>query len=158
MAKYKYGQNELDLQNLITNLRNNVDSYVQSKTDWSQAQKESFKEGYRDYIAGLQDQLANNTDRFSADEFGTITDKEGKLKDNTDTDYIYNINFNLLNTNKSKDEKKELFRNNSVNIIWVDSPISSFESKTCEYCKSGFNIEVAKLLKCWKIIDYKEDY
>ena len=68
MAKYKYGQNELDLQNLITNLRNNVDSYVQSKTDWSQAQKESFKEGYRDYIAGLQDQLANNTDRFSDHE------------------------------------------------------------------------------------------
>ena len=38
------------------------------------------------------------------------------------------------------------------------SPISSLESKVCSYCKSGFNIKVASLLKCWKIIDIKEDY
>ena len=121
MAKYKYGQNELDLQNLITNLRNNVDSYVQSKTDWSQAQKESFKEGYRDYIAGLQDQLANNTDRFSADEFGTITDKEGKLKDNTNTDYIYNKKGELLNpetTSKRKLKKGTPFYRNQELAIF----------------------------------------
>ena len=121
MAKYKYGQNELDLQNLITNLRNNVDSYVQSKTDWSQAQKESFKEGYRDYIAGLQDQLANNTDRFSADEFGTITDKEGKLKDNTDTDYIYNKKGELLDpetTSKHKLKKGTPFYRNQELAIF----------------------------------------
>ena len=121
MAKYKYGQNELDLQNLITNLRNNVDSYVQSKTDWSQAQKESFKEGYRNYIAGLQDQLANNTDRFSADEFGTITDKEGKLKDNTDTDYIYNKKGELLDpetTSKHKLKKGTPFYRNQELAIF----------------------------------------
>lgn len=121
MAKYKYGQNELDLQNLITNLRNNVDSYVQSKIDWSQAQKESFKEGYRDYIAGLQDQLANNTDRFSADEFGTITDKEGKLKDNTATDYIYNKKGELLDpetTSKHKLKKGTPFYRNQELAIF----------------------------------------
>lgn len=121
MAKYKYGQNELDLQNLITNLGNNVDSYVQSKTDWSQAQKESFKEGYRDYIAGLQDQLANNTDRFSADEFGTITDKEGKLKDNTNTDYIYNKKGELLDpetTSKHKLKKGTPFYRNQELAIF----------------------------------------
>lgn len=121
MAKYKYGQNELDLQNLITNLGNNVDSYVQSKTDWSQAQKESFKEGYHDYIAGLQDQLANNTDRFSADEFGTITDKEGKLKDNTDTDYIYNKKGELLDpetTSKRKLKKGTPFYRNQELAIF----------------------------------------
>ena len=121
MAKYKYGQNELDLQNLITNLDNNVDSYVQSKTDWSQAQKESFKEGYRDYIAGLQDQLANDTGRFSADAFGTITDKEGKLKDNTDSDYIYNKKGELLNpetTSKRKLKKGTPFYRNQELAIF----------------------------------------
>ncbi len=121
MVKYKYGQNELDLQNLITNLDNNVDSYVQSKTDWSQAQKESFKEGYRDYIAGLQDQLANDTGRFSADAFGTITDKEGKLKDNTDTDYIYNKKGELLNpetTSKRKLKKGTPFYRNQELAIF----------------------------------------
>lgn len=121
MAKYKYGQNELDLQNLITNLSNNVDSYVQSKTDWSQAQKESFKEGYRNYITGLQDQLNNNTDRFSADEFGTITDKQGQIKNSTDTDYVYNKKGELLDpTTTSKKKLKKgtpFYRNQEVAIF-----------------------------------------
>lgn len=121
MAKYKYGQNELDLQNLITNLSNNVDSYVQSKTDWSQAQKESFKEGYRNYITGLQDQLNNNTDRFSADEFGTITDKQGQIKNNTDTDYVYNKKGELLDPTTTSEKKLKkgtpFYRNQEVAIF-----------------------------------------
>lgn len=121
MAKYKYGQNELDLQNLITNLSNNVDSYVQSKTDWSQAQKESFKEGYRNYITGLQDQLNNNTDRFSADEFGTITDKQGQIKNNTDTDYVYNNKGELLDPTTTSEKKLKkgtpFYRNQEVAIF-----------------------------------------
>ena len=121
MAKYKYGQNELDLQNLITNLNNNVDSYVQSKTDWSQAQKESFKEGYRNYITGLQDQLNNNTDRFSSDEFGTITDKQGQIKNNTDTDYVYNKKGELLDPTTTSEKKLKkgtpFYRNQEVAIF-----------------------------------------
>ena len=121
MAKYKYGQNELDLQNLITNLSNNVDSYVQSKTDWSQAQKESFKEGYRNYITGLQDQLNNNTDRFSSDEFGTITDKQGQIKNNTDTDYVYNKKGELLDSTATSEKKLKkgtpFYRNQEVAIF-----------------------------------------
>ena len=121
MAKYKYGQNELDLQNLITNLSNNVDSYVQSKTDWSQAQKESFKEGYRNYITGLQDQLNNNTDRFSTDEFGTITDKQGQIKNNTDTDYVYNKKGELLDPTTTSEKKLKkgtpFYRNQEVAIF-----------------------------------------
>lgn len=121
MVKYKYGQNELDLQNLITNLSNNVDSYVQSKTDWSQAQKESFKEGYRNYITGLQDQLNNNTDRFSADEFGTITDKQGQIKNNTDTDYVYNKKGELLDPTTTSEKKLKkgtpFYRNQEVAIF-----------------------------------------
>ena len=38
------------------------------------------------------------------------------------------------------------------------SPVTSFKQKNCDYCKSVLNIRVADLLKCWKIIDYKEDY
>ena len=62
------------------------------------------------------------------------------------TDYIYNINFNLLNTNKSKDEKKELFRNNSVNIIWVDSPISSFEKITSLFNSFNSSIQYSLII------------
>lgn len=38
------------------------------------------------------------------------------------------------------------------------SPISSLQQKTCSYCKGAINIQIASLLKCWKIINYKEDY
>lgn len=45
-----------------------------------------------------------------------------------------------------------------INCPNCGSPINSLEQKSCSYCKSGFNIQVANLLKCWKIIEYREDY
>lgn len=45
-----------------------------------------------------------------------------------------------------------------INCPNCGSPINSLEQKCCSYCKSGLNIQVANLLKCWKIIEYKEDY
>ena len=42
-------------------------------------------------------------------------------------DYFYNIEFNLCNTNKSREDKKMQLNNNCVNIIWVNSPISSVD-------------------------------
>ena len=45
-----------------------------------------------------------------------------------------------------------------INCPNCGSPVTSFKQKNCHYCKSVLNIQVADLLKCWKIIDYKEDY
>jgi len=38
------------------------------------------------------------------------------------------------------------------------SPIMSLGQTECSYCKGAINIQIASLLKCWKIINYKEDY
>lgn len=38
------------------------------------------------------------------------------------------------------------------------SPITSLQQQKCSYCGGAINIQVANLLKCWKIINYKEDY
>ncbi len=38
------------------------------------------------------------------------------------------------------------------------SPITSLKQSKCSYCNSAINIQIASLLKCWKIINYKEDY
>lgn len=38
------------------------------------------------------------------------------------------------------------------------SPITSLQQKKCSYCKGAINIQIASLLKCWKLINYKEDY
>lgn len=98
-----------------------------------------------------------------------------RLEISTALEYFYEKKINnkvVISSNNKKqtrytttfiyiyDTKKAGF---DINVLGLNcpncgSPISSLESKTCEYCKSGFNIEVAKLLKCWKIIDYKEDY
>lgn len=38
------------------------------------------------------------------------------------------------------------------------SPVKSLQQTHCSYCKGVTNIQIASLLKCWKIINYKEDY
>lgn len=115
-VKYKFGTSEIDLDNYIHNLGTNIQSYLNSK-NWSQDQKQEFMNSYNTFIAGLQDQLSTNTNRFSTDDFGTIIDSEGILS-NKDQDYapinsdfyysdkgdrITTDDYNLL---KDKDKKK----------------------------------------------------
>lgn len=49
-----------------------------------------------------------------------------------------------------------------INIYGLNCPncgavIQSLGSKKCSYCKTGLNIQVVDLLKCWKLIDCKEN-
>lgn len=85
-VKYKFGQNDIDLTNYIHNLGTNVQSYLNSK-NWNDGQKQEFMNSYNRYLAGLQEQLANNTNRFTTDDFGSIIDSTGALS-NTDNDNI----------------------------------------------------------------------
>lgn len=87
-VKYKFGQKELDLDNYIYNLGTNVQSYLNNK-NWSDSQKQDFMNAYEQYLTGLKDQLAGNTERFSTDDFGTIFDTTGALSDKA-SDYYYN--------------------------------------------------------------------
>lgn len=84
--KYKFGATEFDTDLFLKNLSDNVDSYLNSR-NWSEGQKEEFKRSYKNYTDALREQSQNNTNRFSTDEFGTITDLEGKFS-NTDNDDI----------------------------------------------------------------------
>lgn len=48
------------------------------------------------------------------------------------------------------------------NVYGINCPncgavISSLSSTSCKYCNSGLNIQVVELLKCWKLIDCKEN-
>lgn len=118
-VKYKFGKNEIDLNTYIRNVGNNVQAYVE-RQNWSQGQKEEFMNSYNQYIAGLEDQLANNTGRFSADDFGNITDNSGILgsKDNDGIDaagseYYYNDKGERITTddyNALKDKKKKNYK------------------------------------------------
>lgn len=85
-VKYKFGHSDIDLTNYIHNLGTNVQSYLNSK-NWNEGQKQEFMNAYSRYLTGLQDQLANNTNRFTTDDFGSIIDSTGALS-NTDNDDI----------------------------------------------------------------------
>lgn len=76
-VKYKFGQNDIDLTNYIHNLGTNVQSYLNSK-NWNEGQKQEFMNAYNRYLTGLQDQLANNTNRFTTDDFNLLKKRKQK--------------------------------------------------------------------------------
>ena len=81
MAKtINYGNNKLDYKDFIANLSSNVDSYVNSHPEWPESQKALFKDEYTKLKNAMQESLDKDTDRFSIDEFGAITDKYGEFK------------------------------------------------------------------------------
>lgn len=118
-VKYKFGTNELDLKNYIHNIGTNVQAYLNSK-NWNDQQKQEFMSAYNTILADFNDQLANNTNRFSTDDFGTISDTQGLLsnKDNDDIDpigseYYYDNKGNRITSddyNLLKDNQKKKYK------------------------------------------------
>lgn len=143
-VKYKFGQSELDLKNYIHNLDTNVQSYLNSK-NWGEGQKQEFINAYKNMLAGFNDQLTNNTNRFSTDSFGTITDTQGIIsnKDNDDIDpvgseYYYDDNGNRITTddyNLLKDKKKKNYKSFSANRE-VASYFNTIGNALRQYSKS----------------------
>lgn len=123
-VKYKFGQNDIDLTKYIHNLGTNVQSYLNSK-NWNEGQKQEFMNAYNRYLTGLQDQLANNTNRFTTDDFGSIIDSTGALSntDNDDIDpvgseYYYDNKGNRITTddfNLLKKQKQKNYNTFSAN-------------------------------------------
>ena len=89
-VKYKFGQRELDMQDYINNIDYNVQSYVNDRKQnrgWTDDQVAEFQASYNRLINAFKQQLTDNSNRFSADAFGTITDSQGEF-DNVDNDDI----------------------------------------------------------------------
>ena len=89
-SKYNFGGHELDAKLYLQNIRDNAETFLNSKTDWTPEQKEEWKHAYTNFTNVLQEDINNGGGRFSTDEFGTITDTKGEFS-NTDSDnYYYN--------------------------------------------------------------------
>ncbi len=87
---YKYGTYQLDKTKLITNIRNNVASYITHQRDdegWSYYYVEEFKNAYF-RIMELFDN-PQNPNRFYSNEFGSMIDQEGELNNTDLDDYWY---------------------------------------------------------------------
>ena len=164
-VKYKFGKKEFDLDKYITNIDYNVKSYLDSKKNWSEGQKQEFMNSYNQYMQGLQEQLEGDTGRFSADSFGNITDTQGILGD-TDNDliddqgseYYYNdkgeqIKTSDYNNLKEKDRKKyKTFSANREVITYLDKIGRTLDQsiKEGEKEKEKFNIGKHGFLSDWQ--------
>lgn len=108
-VKYRFGQNDIDLDHYIYNLGNNVQSYVDSQ-NWNDGQKQEFMDSYNRFMQEFQNQLNNNTNRFSTNDFGAILDSMGEFN-NTDIDsdsgdYYYNSDGKQVNAKEYNNLKK----------------------------------------------------
>ena len=124
-VKYKFGQRELDMQDYINNIDYNVQSYVNDRKQnrgWTDDQVAEFQASYNRLINAFKQQLTDNSNRFSADAFGTITDSQGEF-DNADNDYeggqyYYNNKGERIDTNaynSLKDKKKKNYKTFDAN-------------------------------------------
>ena len=163
-VKYKFGQSELDLKNYIHNLGNNVQGYLNSK-NWSEGQKQEFINAYKKILAGFNDQLANNTNRFSTDDFGTITDTQGIVsnKDNDDIDpvgseYYYDNNGNRITTddyNLLEDNKKKNYKSFSANrevasyFNTIGNALRQYTQPSKEQNSNNFDLSKHGFLPTW---------
>lgn len=163
-VKYKFGQSELDLKNYIHNLGNNVQGYLNSK-NWSEGQKQEFINAYKNILAGFNDQLANNTNRFSTDDFGTITDTQGIIsnKDNDDIDpvgseYYYDNNGNRITTddyNLLEDNKKKNYKSFSANrevasyFNTIGNALRQYTQPSKEQNSNNFDLSKHGFLPTW---------
>lgn len=129
-VKYKFGQNDIDLNKYIHNLGTNVQSYMDSQ-GWNDGQREEFMNAYNQYMTGLKDQLVNGTNRFSTDDFGAIIDSTGVLS-NTDDDgidsagseYYYDDKDNRITTSDYNTLKKKKQKN--YNTFSANRAVASY--------------------------------
>lgn len=166
-VKYKFGQSDIDLTNYIHNLGTNVQSYLNSK-NWNDGQKQEFMNAYNRYLTGLQDQLANNTNRFTTDDFGSIIDSTGALS-NTDNDnidpvgseYYYDDNGNRITTDdfntlkKRKQKNYNTFSANREVATYFNAIGNALRSKqpTKEQISNAFDLSKHGFLADWTRIN-----
>lgn len=166
-VKYKFGQSDIDLTNYIHNLGTNVQSYLNSK-NWNDGQKQEFMNAYNRYLTGLQDQLANNTNRFTTDDFGSIIDSTGALSntDNDDLDpvgseYYYDDKGNRITTDdfnalkKRKQKNYNTFSANREVATYFNAIGNALRSKqpTKEQTSNAFDLSKHGFLADWTRIN-----
>lgn len=166
-VKYKFGQSDIDLTNYIHNLGTNVQSYLNSK-NWNDGQKQEFMNAYNRYLTGLQDQLANNTNRFTTDDFGSIIDSTGALSNTNNDDidpvgseYYYDDKGNRITTDdfnalkKRKQKNYNTFSANREVATYFNAIGNALRSKqpTKEQTSNAFDLSKHGFLADWTRIN-----
>lgn len=122
-VKYKFGQKDLDMDKYIKNVGHNVQSYLEDrrKRGWTDDQVQEFSTAYNRLMNAFKQSLADNDNRFSADDLGNITDTRNEftnIDNDVDTQYYYNDKGERI-TNADydalKDKKKKKYKTFNAN-------------------------------------------
>lgn len=156
-STYNFGGHEFDAELYLQNLKDNAQGYLNSHSDWNDAQKEEWKHSYENFTNALAQDIKEGTGRFSTDEFGNITDSKGEFT-NTDSDnYYYNDKGEQISGddyNNLKDRKKKKYSGfesnrwlatyaNQIGTALRDKlkekgTNSTTDSEDFDYAKNGF--------------------
>ena len=161
-VKYRFGQNDIDLDHYIYNLGTNVQSYVDSQ-GWNDGQKQEFMNSYNRYMQGLQDQLNNGTNRFSTNDFGAILDSSGEFSDQDNDsdsgDYYYDKDGKQIDSaqygdlKKRKQKKYQTFSANKAVATYfnkVGKAVIKNPKKSESTKKEKFNVSKHGFLADWQ--------
>ena len=161
-VKYKFGQKEIDLDKYIYNLGTNLQRYLDTKTDWSDGQRQEFTNAYNRYINGLIEQRDTNSGRFYSDDAGNIYDSTGAFSDidddmngADDMNYFYDKKGNQITEqayDKLRNRKRKKYSAFSANrevanyFNQVGRYMSPYEAKK----KEKFDLATHGFLGWWK--------
>lgn len=156
-SQYDFGGHKFDTELYLQNLRDNAESFLNSRTDWTPEQKEEWKHSYTNFTNALQEDINNGTGRFSTDEFGTITDRNGEFNNNDSDNYYYNKKGEQIsqedynNLKARKQGKYKTFEANrqfasyanqvgkSLRDALLAKGVKSADSSQFDYAKNGFD-------------------
>lgn len=156
-AQYDFGGHKFDTELYLQNLRDNAESFLNSRTDWTPEQKEEWKHSYTNFTNALQEDINNGTGRFSTDEFGTITDRNGEFNNNDSDNYYYNKKGEQIsqedynNLKARKQGKYKTFEANrqfasyanqvgkSLRDALLAKGVKSADNSQFDYAKNGFD-------------------
>jgi hypothetical protein len=74
---YTFGDRKLDYGKYITNLENNVESYLQNQRDtegWDDARAQEFRNAFGEIISNFRGDYEGDGTRFSTNQMGAIMD------------------------------------------------------------------------------------
>lgn len=126
--KYKFGQQELDMQKYLENIGYNVQSYLEDRIKnrgWTDDQVQEFSTAYNRLMGAFKQQLTDGNNRFSTNDLGVITDSQGEFSNTDDDDidpvgsqYYYNDKGERITTddyNLLKDKNKKKYKTFNAN-------------------------------------------
>lgn len=150
---YNFGDRKLDYGKYITNLENNVESYLQNQKDtegWDDNRIQEFRNSFGEILSNFRNDYQGGGTRFSTNQLGAIVDTQGILTDTDSDDFFYNKKGEQIDRTKYdalKDRKKRRYSAFEANrevaeyFRRIGSYMKDYEDTTEKFdlSKHGFN-------------------